>query len=127
MANIEFEDFLDALVEETTPDNAADFLIIKDTSGSDINKVKPSNILGTDLTTIKGLSPSNDDFLQRKAGAWANRTIAQVKTDLGLTGTNSGDETATTAGALINAAGAATPNNGDFVATAESGGLLKKI
>jgi hypothetical protein len=36
-------------------------------------------------------------------------------------------ETATSMGALINAAGAATPNNGDFVATAESGGLLKKI
>ena len=25
---------------------------------------------------------SNDDFLQRKSGAWTNRTIAQVKTDL---------------------------------------------
>ena len=25
---------------------------------------------------------SNDDFLQRKAGAWTNRTVAQVKTDL---------------------------------------------
>lgn len=50
----------------------------------------------SDLTTIAGLTPSNDDFLQRKAGAWANRTIAQVKTDLDLTGTNSGDQTATT-------------------------------
>lgn len=37
-----------------------------------------------DLTTIAGLSPSNDDILQRKAGAWANRTIAQLLTDLGL-------------------------------------------
>lgn len=27
---------------------------------------------------------SNDDFLQRKSGAWAARTIAQVKTDLGV-------------------------------------------
>jgi hypothetical protein len=27
---------------------------------------------------------SNDDFLQRKSGAWTNRTIAQVKTDLGV-------------------------------------------
>ena len=27
---------------------------------------------------------SNDDFLQRKAGAWTNRTVAQVKTDLGV-------------------------------------------
>lgn len=38
-----------------------------------------------DLTAIAGLSPSNDDLLQRKAGAWTNRTIAQVKTDLALT------------------------------------------
>jgi hypothetical protein len=37
-----------------------------------------------DLTTIGGLSPSNDDVLQRKAGAWANRTIAQLKTDLAV-------------------------------------------
>lgn len=28
---------------------------------------------------------SNDDFLQRKAGAWTNRTVAQVKADLGVT------------------------------------------
>lgn len=45
-----------------------------------------------DLGTIAGLSPSNDDFLQRKSGAWANRTVAQVKSDLGLTGINSGDQ-----------------------------------
>lgn len=37
-----------------------------------------------DLAAIAGLSPSNDDVLQRKAGAWANRTIAQLKTDLDL-------------------------------------------
>jgi hypothetical protein len=29
---------------------------------------------------------SNDDFLQRKSGAWTNRTVAQVKTDLGVLG-----------------------------------------
>ena len=27
---------------------------------------------------------SNDDFLQRKSGAWTNRTVAQVRTDLGV-------------------------------------------
>lgn len=37
-----------------------------------------------DLTTIAGLSPSDDDILQRKAGAWTNRTLAQYRTDLGL-------------------------------------------
>jgi|GEM_PF-1529055 len=37
-----------------------------------------------DLTAIAGLSPTNDDVLQRKAGAWTNRTPAQLKTDLAL-------------------------------------------
>lgn len=40
--------------------------------------------LDSDLTAIAGLSPTNDDILQRKAGAWANRTIAQLKTDLAI-------------------------------------------
>jgi len=37
-----------------------------------------------DLADIAALSPSNDDVLQRKAGAWTNRTVAQLITDLGL-------------------------------------------
>jgi hypothetical protein len=39
----------------------------------------------SDLTAIAALAPSNDDIIQRKAGAWTNRTIAQVKTDLAVT------------------------------------------
>ena len=38
--------------------------------------------LNANLTTISGLTPSNDDVLQRKAGAWINRTLAQLKADL---------------------------------------------
>lgn len=41
--------------------------------------------LDSDLTAIAALTPANDDMLQRKAGAWTNRTPAQVKTDLALT------------------------------------------
>lgn len=37
-----------------------------------------------DLSAMAGLSPSNDDIMQRKAGAWVNRSPAQVKTDLSL-------------------------------------------
>lgn len=48
--------------------------------------------LDADLTTIAGLTATTDNFIQSKAGAWASRTIAEVKTDLGLTGTNSGDQ-----------------------------------
>lgn len=40
--------------------------------------------LDADLTTIAGLAPTDGDLLQRVAGAWANRTAAQVKTSLGL-------------------------------------------
>jgi Protein of unknown function (DUF2793) len=54
--------------------------------------------LDSDLTTIAGLTATTDSFLQAKAGAWAARTIAQVKTDLGLSGTNSGDQTITLTG-----------------------------
>lgn len=41
--------------------------------------------LDSDLTAIAGLTPTNDDVVQRKAGAWTNRSMAQVKTDLSLT------------------------------------------
>lgn len=40
--------------------------------------------LDSDLTAFAGLTPTNDDLVQRKAGAWINRTLAQVKADLGL-------------------------------------------
>ena len=38
--------------------------------------------LNLDLIAIGNLSSANDDFLQRKAGAWANRTLPQVRVDL---------------------------------------------
>ena len=38
----------------------------------------------TDLDAISGLSSANDDIIQRKAGVWTNRTVAQYKTDLAL-------------------------------------------
>jgi trimeric autotransporter adhesin len=56
--------------------------------------------LDSDLTTIAGLTATTDNFIQAKAGAWASRTVAQVKTDLGLTGTNSGDQTITLTGSI---------------------------
>lgn len=40
------------------------------------------------LDAFVALSPSDDDFLQRKSGAWVNRTIAQVLTDLQGTGSS---------------------------------------
>lgn len=54
--------------------------------------------LDSDLTTIAGLTATTDNFMQAKGSAWASRTVAQVKTDLGLSGTNSGDQTITLTG-----------------------------
>jgi hypothetical protein len=48
-----------------------------------------------DLTAIAGLSPSNDDVIQRKAGAWTNRTQAQLLTDLVAAGAASASSTTT--------------------------------
>lgn len=38
--------------------------------------------LDSDLTAIAALAPTDDDFIQRKAGAWTNRTMAQLAADL---------------------------------------------
>lgn len=40
--------------------------------------------LDDDLTAIAALAKSDDDFMQAKGGAWTNRTIDQVKADLGI-------------------------------------------
>jgi hypothetical protein len=41
--------------------------------------------LDSDLTAFAALTPTNDDIIQRKAGAWTNRTLDQLTTDLALT------------------------------------------
>jgi hypothetical protein len=38
--------------------------------------------LDPDLTAIAALSPADDDIIQRKAGAWTNRTLAQLMADI---------------------------------------------
>ena len=40
------------------------------------------NALDPDLKTIAQLAPANDDVVQRKSGAWTNRTMAQLAADL---------------------------------------------
>lgn len=64
-----------------------------------------------DLTTIAGLTPANDDVIQRKAGAWTNRTPAQLKTDLSLTKSDVGlSNVDNTSDATKNSATAALTN-----------------
>lgn len=87
-----------AATAKTTPIDA-DTIPLSDSADSNtIKKVTWANIkatwkaytdtlyqaLNANLTAIAGLSPSNDDVIQRKAGAWVNRTIAQLKSDFGL-------------------------------------------
>ena len=64
------------------------------TTGTDtVRAITPANLaavvanrqpLDSDLTAFAALTPANNDIVQRKAGAWTNRTIAQLKTDLAL-------------------------------------------
>lgn len=49
-----------------------------------------SQPLDSDLTAIAGLTPTNNDILQRKSGSWTNRTMDQLRTDLGGFGTTAG-------------------------------------
>ncbi len=64
--------------------------------------------LDSDLTAIAVLTPANDDVIQRKAGAWTNRTPAQLKTDLAMA---IGDLAAIATMTLVgnNTGGSATP------------------
>lgn len=97
-----------ALLDTTWAANAAGTQWVGTSSG------KPNSYLGSlfqavdsDLTTIAGLTATTDSFLQSKSSAWAARTIAQVKTDLGLTGTNSGDQTGGTPALVLGTANTA--------------------
>ncbi len=77
-------------------------------------------IYDTDLITIAGLTPTDDDVIQRKAGAWTNRTLAQLKTDLALNlvpnvdarprSTHTGTQLASTISDFTSAATAVTTN-----------------
>jgi hypothetical protein len=44
--------------------------------------------LDSDLQDIGALSPANNDIIQRKSGAWTNRTPDQLKTDMLLNNVN---------------------------------------
>lgn len=74
-------------------------LSISDSDVTSISESKITNLvsdlsgkqpLDSDLTTIAALTPSTDNILQYKAGAWINRTPAQFKIDLALTKSDAG-------------------------------------
>lgn len=49
------------------------------TGDQDLSGLQP---LDADLTAIAALTPANDDIIQRKAGAWVSRTMAELAADL---------------------------------------------
>ena len=51
MADIEYAAFVDILTEDTSPDLAADFVVIKDAVTDDVRKVTPNNLVGKASTT----------------------------------------------------------------------------
>jgi len=67
------------------------------------------------VVTDASISPTNDDILQRKSGAWINRTLAQLKTDLALitqTVTNGVTTTAPSEDAVFDAIASAVASAG---------------
>jgi hypothetical protein len=72
--------------------SSTEFQYISTLSSNAQTQLDAKQPLDSDLTTIAGLTATTDSFMQAKSSAWAARTVAQVKTDLGLTGTNSGDQ-----------------------------------
>jgi hypothetical protein len=58
-------------------------LVLADVSGL-VAALAALQPLDSDLTAIAALTPANDDVIQRKSGAWTNRTPAQLKTDLAI-------------------------------------------
>jgi hypothetical protein len=85
-----------AATSKTTPVDADEVPILDSAATYGLKKLTWANIKATlktyldtlyqavsaELTAIAGLSPSNDDVIQRKSGAWANRTMAQLAADL---------------------------------------------
>lgn len=66
-----------------------------------------------DIDAVAALSPTNDDIIQRKAGAWTNRTMAQLATDLNLSGTYQSLDATLTSLAAFNTNGLLTQTAAD--------------
>lgn len=95
-----------AAADATVASNAAAALAAHASDTTDVHGIPDTSVLVTDselttalagyqpldsdLTAIAGLSPSNNDVIQRTAGVWTNRTPAQLKTTLALTKTDVG-------------------------------------
>jgi hypothetical protein len=85
----EFKAYIQGLTEETTPDTAADFIPIIDTSGNVVKKVKPTN-----LGVVPNLTESVQDIIGGNIVAGSNVTVSYNDT--------TGNTTISSAGTSIN-------------------------
>jgi hypothetical protein len=86
--NMGEETYMDRYVDMLDEDNMASNSATKTATQQSIKAYADTKQTSdADLTAIAALTPSNDDVMQRKAGAWTNRTIAQLLVDLAAAGT----------------------------------------
>lgn len=95
------------------------------------NKIRHSQLrdLNGDSDYLHVTSTEKSDWNSKQPGGTYSTDIHNNISALNnVSGTNTGNETTTTIGALIGSADDATPNDTDYVATSlTSGGILKKI
>lgn len=92
VGEVKITDTATGAITDATSYDAGDVMLGVDVSASQTVRFSKETIkaaldayyqpLDSDLTAIAALAPSNDDILQRKAGAWTNRTIAQLIADI---------------------------------------------
>lgn len=64
--------------------NGSGHLILTKYDGSQIDAGFVLGTISSDLNAIADLVPADNDVIQRKAGAWTNRSLAQLKADLSI-------------------------------------------
>jgi len=103
------------------------------THSGDVTGATELTIANSAVTLAKMANMATASLIYRKTagdGAPEVNTLATLKTDLGLTGTNSGNETTTTIGALVNGATAkTTPVDADMIPLMDSAAsnIIKKL
>jgi hypothetical protein len=71
---------VDTLVKSASIDGSSHLILtFYDDSTLDVGSFQATD---ADLTAIAALTPADDDVIQRKSGAWVNRTIAQLVSDI---------------------------------------------
>lgn len=87
--------------------NAASFDAAGAAAAAQAAAIAASQPLDSDLSAIAALAPADGDWIQRVAGAWLNRTIAQLKEALGYVEATTTSDFGTTSTTYVDVTGAA--------------------